>query len=525
MPPLRRVLSHGFFPYEVPQVFTSRSFARIGHARAAPREFILQKPWTYGHADLAKHNLARKGKLRRILGIPNPLLFYNTAREVVDCWKDIDAALHSSMLTATRIIADYGGQRGLAPEHGPPDFPRLRARHRTNRRYLLVADILQFYPSLYTHTIPWAIHGKPVGKAAMNDWSLPGNRLDFWMRQAQDRQTRGVPIGPDTSRLIAELVLVGVDQLIQKRVPGLQGFRALDDYELSFRTRSEAESALAELQSALAEYELQLNESKTDILELPLPLEGAWPLALRDFRFKARSPRRLIGELTEYFSLAFRIAQANPTESVLKYAIARASAMDWSGRPWMTYQDLLLQCATAEPGVLKHVTAELSKYKSVGQKLDRDRITSLAEFIVEDHVPLGHGSEVVWPVWLLVALGLRLSPTMERIISGYNDPLVPLVALHAKSRRLTGASLDTSAREQHMTRDSLLGPHWLLAYEAGVRKWLPTKSRRKHHVDQDPRFKYLREKGVRFYNTRASAREITRWRPRMTLSQVIGYGI
>lgn len=519
------MLARGFFPFEVPPCFTSNSFGSIGRASGAPPEFLLRKPGRYPSAQMARHNLARKGKLRRVLGVPNPIIYYNTACEVVDSWSVLDAFLNRSRRSVTRIIADPSAERALTPANGPPDFPRLRARYRTNRKYLLVADVQQFYPSLYTHSIPWAVHGKDTAKQNKTDWSLVGNRLDFWARQAQDQQTRGVPIGPDTSRLVAELVMTAVDIELQRRVKNVRGFRALDDFELSFRTRSDAESALSELQSILAMFDLQLNETKTQILELPLPLDSMWTARLRDFKFPPRGTRKVIGALTEYFGLAFQTARDFPTESVLKYAISRAAGRNWTGAPWQTYQDLLLQCATAEPGVLPITTSELRRYQSRGHTLDEDRIRELVEVTVVDHAPLGHGSEVLWALWMLVALKFSYTPTTEMVVSRFDDPLVPLVALHARSEGLTGADLDSTAWEQRMTLDDLMGPHWLCAYEAGVRNWLPTRSRKKHHVDQDPRFKFLRSKNVRFYNTRASALHVRRWRPRMTLEQLIGYGI
>jgi hypothetical protein len=386
-----------------------------------------------------------------------------------------------------------------------------------------VADVLQFYPSIYTHSIPWALHGKTAAKRKRRDWTLVGNRLDFWFRQAQDQQTRGIPIGPDLSRVGAEVILVAVDEALQASMPAVQGFRAVDDYELSFKTRAEAEAALSLLQSALASFELQLNESKTDILELPLALDGTWPAMLRDFSFSDGSPRKRIASLTEYFSTAFALAVKHADESVLKYAMVRAAGCDWSGIPWRTYQQLLLQCATAEPGVFQILISELRKYQRRGEALDQERIAELAELTTKEHLPVAHGSEVVWAVWMMVALGLSFTASMEALISTTDDPLVPLVALHGRERGLAGASLDTSLWEKHMTQEALRGPHWLLAYEAGVRNWLPSQNSKRHHVDQDSSFGYLNTLGVRFYNTRALATAPARWRPRMPLGQLIGY--
>jgi hypothetical protein len=90
-------------------------------------------------------------------------------------------------------------------------IPVARARSRTASRYLLATDLSQFYPSIYTHSIPWALHTKSVAKAKPNDYSLLGNVLDLAMRNGQDKQTIGIPIGPDTSLVIAEAILSSVD--------------------------------------------------------------------------------------------------------------------------------------------------------------------------------------------------------------------------------------------------------------------------------------------------------------------------
>ena len=44
-----------------------------------------------------------------------------------------------------------------------PDFERECLINSFDRLYELKTDISWFYPTLYTHTIPWALHGKKNG--------------------------------------------------------------------------------------------------------------------------------------------------------------------------------------------------------------------------------------------------------------------------------------------------------------------------------------------------------------------------
>jgi len=94
-----------------------------------------------------------------------------------------------------------------------------------------------------------------------------------------DGQTHGIPIGPDTSLVVAEILLSSVDQSMLNSHPDLiSGFRYVDDYELSFSKLSEGEQVLTELQGLLAEYELILNPRKTTLESLPQSFEDTWAM-------------------------------------------------------------------------------------------------------------------------------------------------------------------------------------------------------------------------------------------------------
>ena len=78
-------------------------------------------------------------------------------------------------------------------------------------------------------------------------YALLGNRLDLWLRESQDRQTGGIPIGPDTSFIIGEVIGTALDLSLQSKLPSIRGTRSIDDYYLYFSTLSDAERGLAAL--------------------------------------------------------------------------------------------------------------------------------------------------------------------------------------------------------------------------------------------------------------------------------------
>jgi len=134
--------------------------------------------------------------------------------------------------------------------------------------------------------MPWALYSKSVAKTRKSDRTLAGNAVDAAVRNTQDQQTLGIPVGPETSDLIAEVIGAAIDEQIQNNIPNLVGIRYVDDFYLYFATRAEAEEALAKLIATAREFELELNQTKTEIIELPESLEPRWKTELRSFVIK-----------------------------------------------------------------------------------------------------------------------------------------------------------------------------------------------------------------------------------------------
>lgn len=172
--------------------------------------------------------------------------------------------------------------------------------------------------------------------------------IDTAVRNTQDQQTIGVPVGPETSDLIAELVGVSIDKVLQKELPQLSGIRYVDDFNLYFSTRSTAEKALAVMTAAAKEYELEINQFKTDIVELPESLEPFWKTDLRSFVIQPESQHH---DLFGFFSRAFDLAAKFPTTSVLKYAVTRSSGLKVSLDEWPSYESFLLNSLMGEPAL------------------------------------------------------------------------------------------------------------------------------------------------------------------------------
>ncbi|MES2679698.1 MAG: RNA-directed DNA polymerase [Bacteroidota bacterium] len=166
-----------------------------------------------------------------------------------------------------------------------------------NYKYILKTDIKNFYPSIYTHSIAWAIHSKDVirKKGNKSDYNnYVGLVLDKLFQYSNDGCTNGIAIGPAISDLISEIILCAIDTESSKAIEGKSidflGVRFKDDYRFLCHTKQDANFIIKTLQKQMALYNLTLNESKCSVEELPEGLFRPWTAEYQPYslRYKKR---------------------------------------------------------------------------------------------------------------------------------------------------------------------------------------------------------------------------------------------
>ena len=495
-PTLESLLGKGYLPRELPPPFNSTSFAAYAIQRGAVWWAASKR------TRCASHNLARPGGLRRQLRIPNPVSYFFLAKLLADNWTELRSHTWKTLFSASRLQVIKSSDRAVVPRYKYSEVPRLRAFHRRSTRYVLCTDIAQFYPTIYTHTIPWALHTKATCKAKLTTRrkgaNLLGNKIDKALMAINEGQTHGIPIGPDASLVAAEVLLAAVDSNLIDRCPQVSGYRYVDDYELSFRSLSDAEETLVELQNILASYELQLNPRKTKIHELPRPLDDAWAHTLGQFQIRDGSAVQQRNDIIALFSLAFELAATIREKSVLRYAVARVQGLTVDEKGWHVLQNCLLGAASAEPVALASTFGTLFKVATASnQNVSQSPLAAMLETVILTHAPRAHGSEVAWALWGALAWGLRMNRTVATAVSAMDDDVVALLALDAEARNLFPAgALNKTAWQLALNQpDVLEGEHWLLAYEANRQGWLLTPA-----VAQDSVFLAMNTAQVSFYD-------------------------
>ncbi len=496
---LNSLLLKGYFPREIPPPFSTASYAR--YAKKAGPSWATSE-WTR----CVTHNLARPGGLRRPLAIPNPLSYFALASIISENWSSIMTHTGKQTLSASRPYLLKSCSRAVVPRYHYGELTRLRALRRRSGRYLLRTDINQFYPTIYTHSIPWALHTKAVCKAALKPKRskrsavLLGDQIDKALQCMNEGQTHGIPIGPDTSLVVAEILLAAADDMLVTKMGGqFSGFRYVDDYDLTFKSLSAAEEALGELQAIIADFGLNLNSRKTNIVDLPQGLDSAWSIELKSMVIRdKRSHTAQRNDILAFFSRAFELAAAQPSDAVLRYAISHIQGHDVSASVWRSFHNCVLGAANAEPSTLPVALGTLYKVALAGgHAVPKLPLSELFESVILRHAARAQGSEVAWALWGALAWDIDLSAEAAQIVGKMEDDIVALLAMHAAARGLfpKGAlSIDRWVALVDQP-EVLKGEHWLLAYEANQQGWLVTPA-----VQVDPAFSAMSRAGVHFYD-------------------------
>ena len=150
------------------------------------------------------------------------------------------------------------------------NYEQMTIQEYLNYDYMISTDISNCYPSIYTHTISWALHDEEVSKKnALNRvGKLYGDILDSSIQQISYAQTNGIPQGSKLYDFIAEMILGYADMLLGDNLynNGITNFKIIryrDDYRIFSNNKNELQIIFKELTRILEHLNLQINDSKT----------------------------------------------------------------------------------------------------------------------------------------------------------------------------------------------------------------------------------------------------------------------
>lgn len=157
--------------------------------------------------------------------------------------------------------------------------------HRSEKKYdaMVQIDVSKCFDSIYTHSLPWAVLGKDQTKFSLEESKATfGGRFDALMQNLNHKETNGIVIGPEFSRIFAEIILQSVDAALIKQLADganlthkvdYEIFRYVDDFFVFYNEESTQLKIFETLQEILKGKKLSINTAKIKHYQKPIITE------------------------------------------------------------------------------------------------------------------------------------------------------------------------------------------------------------------------------------------------------------
>lgn len=546
---LTNLLSKGFFPKELPPCFISTEFANkfnvikndlLTNENSALTAILaaIQRDTTLTAEAKIEENIKAKqifknklkfsdsvyftipkvGLARNTIKIPNPLHQGKLSEIIISNYNHISPLFNESNLSTTKpeIETETGEGKRSVKHDNYGHFKEQSVIKSFNFQIQLKTDISKFYSSIYTHSIPWVTFGgkerykknRDLHSSDPNKISpIYGDDIDDALTWCQNQQTMGIPIGPDTSLIVAEIIACHIDALLEARLKKKKidwtGFRYYDDYSMFFHSELDAQTALTELRAVLSDFELKINDEKTVIGISSNELERDWALALKSFFFRPLESDQK-EDIWNFFSLAFKYAKEYPKESVLKLALNKFTFVRIEKNNWAFFESLLFRLGLVEPSSLSKLSKILVSYKNL---VSKNKLKVFCFEMINRNYQKGNDYELTWALWLLKEF--EIQPTKEIYTAVFKSKSVcaSLIALNLIKQNTVIKTFDYTDIEDLFSTENLNKQYWLLVYECIYKNWLqfiPISIVSNHFY-----FETLRNNGVYFYDENKSLEPLT----------------
>lgn len=493
------LLRYEVFPAELPPCFSTDDLAAnaakaISAANSFGRDCSI--PLTYSGY--------KSESSRRKFALPNPYHYCKVTDFIVNNESQIKSTLEKSRYSLTAPIE-------RTPKPGQPYAKRSSSVLDTKReieclfqdnRYEIRLDINAFFDNIYTHSIPWAIHGITVAKNKRNDKKLFGNQLDKLIRALNYDQTNGILVGNAVSRIISEIILCTVDEQISKKFPGIACCRFVDDYYIYTSQSSQIQEIISYIRICLAQYGLSFNENKIRIAESPFLYGNPWVEEIKQYLHL--QPDVLLTKLIiEYHK--------SKDVSILKYGLKIISYHRYNKDNWPAMQSRLINLWTQLPSLSDRIIDVFLRNKEL---IKVNSLKRAVYAVIDQSVLLNREQELIWAVWFIKVFNISVSQAyIIKVLKSGNELaiIIMLDIVHSIGQENIASVLQQRKRlHEHLKAEDtdeagspnslMWTSHWLLAYEATKNQWLKLPNTPFECAKKNQFFKELLKENVKFYN-------------------------
>jgi hypothetical protein len=477
------LLAHGLFSEKLPPIFTSVNF--FDYCQSL--QYNFEERWsTYIYFD----NM-RDINIPRQMGIPNPMAYQQLCKCLSNNWLNICehfekftsnqthkiSRIHIRRLKKKPALFEMNYNNWKIDGSPEPDLIM-------GKRYMVTADIATFFPSIYTHSIPWALAEKSIAKSTAKNRNLWYNVLDRYTQYIKHGETHGLIIGPHASNLLSEIILTVIDYNLYEK--GWHNYiRHVDDFSCYVDSYEQGQQFILDLLEELHFFDLKLNDKKTSIEKLPLAAVEQWIRQIKAIKTIADDKTMRFPDVMAYLDNVIEIMQHNNGKtSILNYAIKVLSSQKMTRNAKEYCTKTILHYAILFP----YLIPLMDEYVFKAYNVDVNLINKFANRIYEDGIQFRNYEEVYFSLFFAKKYNFCISSAdVDKLLKTNNCILFLLSYLYYENIKDRDArkKLKNCAMKLSMNDDDF-GQNWVFIYEV-----LPKSSLRGE-------WKNMKEKQVTF---------------------------
>ncbi len=506
------LLSYGYFFKELPPVFNSIDMGRIKPT------FTFENMNNGSSYKCIEFSIPKGQYSRRLLKLPHPYCFIKIAEHICNPtnWAILKEHFKTSTFSKSKVIENksVGKQifakdnRAIKSEYETSDIKNTTILESYDMLYELKLDISEYYSSIYTHSLVWALLGKEKAKSL---WKLKrkekeadssfvtydfADKLDILIRECQESQSVGIPIGPDTSHIISEIIGCYVDNQIKENFSKINAFRYFDDYYIYADTEEEIQKVLKFIYQTLDSLQLKINESKLAIRRFPFDFQDFWVKEINSIKLKNSEVNSF--SLKEYFSAIFGLVEKSPNISstifIYSLRVFEKKIVTLDKNTWPIFESYLLKSILVEPSILEISSRLFETYRSL---LSIEKIKKTLTKVLSLHSDFNHHYEIVWSLWIFKQLNIEVPNELVSKIIKIGDSFSILLLLDLNNMKLVESEITEELKQSIIDAIEVdQSTNWLLYFEAvEVKKWLKATKRKEYEK--------LTKSGLSFYDSKA----------------------
>lgn len=424
-------------------------------------------------SDPIQFSIPKNNTTRRWFHLINPLHFLRLANTIQNRWVEIESYCEKSVLSTSRIIISE--DRNILFKKGPfRESIRERVSSSAGKKFVLTMDITSFYPSIYTHSLEWIFAERRLNGKERFDRTFPGVALDQDIRIAQSGKTNGIVIGPETSRIISEIIASHIDRIICNLGVDFKGTRYVDDYHLYFNNLTDLEAVRLSLQTELNKLNLSSNEAKTEVNNVPEVFEQNWVQIFQKLTFR-KTKIGLQNDLVSAFSLAIENSKTLKKDFSLKFLISMLlrKEINYCDESKSLLTELLRHSIEQDARTMSRAFQLMYKCDSFGSKEQYHHL--FYEKLLSDS-QLGKTYEVLWILHGYCHLEMLAPDAVVNNSVEQEDVLSLTYLLYMSEKGLISDEskikiIDKIKSSIYGVSEPYLTNYWMVLYEGTKRGW------------------------------------------------------